>query len=154
MLAIKAVLGEADHTGILVFDEIDAGIGGATGLAVGAKLKALAASHQVIVVTHLAQVAAFADAHFVVRKGLGRAGTEGSSSAQENQPDESSTAAVQEGDVQTTVSAVTGTARVQEIARMLSGETHDIALAHARELLAKAGHLAASAGTDSCGAGS
>ena len=113
MLALKGVLGEADTVETLVFDEIDAGIGGATAIAVGRRLAQLSLGHQVIVVTHLAQVAAFADAQLVVRKSGGK-------------------------DVATEVERVQGDARVAEIARMLSGNSSDASLAHARELLGEA----------------
>ena len=115
MLALKGVLGEADTVETLVFDEIDAGVGGATAHAVGRRLAALAMSHQVIVVTHLAQVAAYADAQLVVSK----------SSAEDGSA--------------TTVERVDGDARVGEIARMLSGNDSDVGIAHARELLESAG---------------
>ncbi|HEX7525857.1 MAG TPA: DNA repair protein RecN, partial [Gaiellaceae bacterium] len=68
MLALKSVLGDADTVPVLVFDEIDTGIGGATALAVGARLRSLSQGRQVLVVTHLAQVAAYADAQLVVEK--------------------------------------------------------------------------------------
>lgn len=69
MLALKSVLGRVDHTPTLIFDEIDQGIGGRIGTVVGQKLWGLADSHQVLVVTHLAQLAGFADTHFRVSKG-------------------------------------------------------------------------------------
>jgi DNA repair protein RecN (Recombination protein N) len=112
MLALKTVLGEADVVPVLVFDEVDAGIGGATAVAVGRQLAALARRHQVLVVTHLAQVAAFADHHLVVEKGTS------------------------EGRAVTRVREAEGDARVAEIARMLSGSDSATGLAHARELLA------------------
>ncbi|MCL4079132.1 DNA repair protein RecN [Coriobacteriia bacterium Es71-Z0120] len=115
MLALKSVLGAADRTPVLVFDEVDAGIGGATALAVGRRLKALAASHQVLVVTHLAQVAAYADRHVVVEKRHGG-----------------------DGRAVTSATEVDGEARVAEIARMLSGATSAVSLEHAKELLASA----------------
>ncbi len=68
MLALKGVLGRVDHTPTLIFDEIDQGIGGRIGAVVGQKLWGLASSHQVLVVTHLAQLAGFADKHFRVSK--------------------------------------------------------------------------------------
>ncbi|MBN2472280.1 MAG: DNA repair protein RecN [Anaerolineae bacterium] len=68
MLALKGVLGRVDHTPTLIFDEIDQGIGGRIGAVVGRKLWGLAESHQVLVVTHLAQLAGFADTHFRVSK--------------------------------------------------------------------------------------
>lgn len=76
MLAIKSSVskGRDDHT--LVFDEIDAGIGGSTGLAVGAKLKNLARSSQIVCITHLPQIACFADSHFSVVKESGANSTE------------------------------------------------------------------------------
>lgn len=114
MLALKTVLGAADEVPVLVFDEVDAGIGGATALAVGRKLKSLASRHQVFVVTHLAQVAACADAHLVVRK--------------EEDSDR----------VVTQVHPVSGQERVAEIARMLSGDDGAAGLAHAEELLGNA----------------
>jgi DNA repair protein RecN (Recombination protein N) len=67
-LALKVVLAAADETPLLVFDEVDAGVGGRNAAAVGERLRALAAHHQVLCVTHLAQVAAHADAHVVVGK--------------------------------------------------------------------------------------
>jgi len=68
MLALKSVLGRVDHTPTLIFDEIDQGIGGRVGAVVGQKLWGLAETHQVLVVTHLAQLAGFADTHFRVSK--------------------------------------------------------------------------------------
>ena len=67
-LALKVVLAAADETPLLVFDEVDAGVGGRNAAAVGERLKALSAHHQVLCVTHLAQVAAHADAHVVIGK--------------------------------------------------------------------------------------
>lgn len=121
MLALKCVLGSADQVETLVFDEVDAGIGGATATRVGERLRELARAHQVIVVTHLAQVAAFADMHVVVRKVL----------------DEDSAA--------TTVAPVEGDDRVAEIARMLSGDVSDASVQHAAELLTQAGSSASPA---------
>ena len=67
-LALKVVLAAADETPVLVFDEVDAGIGGRHATALGERLPALAAFHQVLCVTHLPQVAAFADVHLHVGK--------------------------------------------------------------------------------------
>ena len=114
MLALKGVLGEADTVRTLVFDEVDAGIGGATAHAVGRRLRELSHTHQVIVVTHLAQVAAYADTQVVVEKSLS---------------DDSASTAVR---------IVDGFDRESEIARMLSGNDSAASLAHARELLAEA----------------
>jgi DNA repair protein RecN (Recombination protein N) len=99
-----------------VFDEVDAGIGGSTALAVGAKLARLARDtsipRQVLCVTHLAQVAAFADHHHVVEK------------------------SVHDGRTATTVRRVGQDARIEELSRMLGGEaTAEAGLAHARGLL-------------------
>jgi DNA repair protein RecN (Recombination protein N) len=118
MLALKSVLGDADTVPVLVFDEIDAGIGGATALAVGRRLKALSEGRQVLVVTHLAQVAAFAGAQLVVEK------------------------AEEAGRASTRVRAVAGEDRVSEIARMLSGSDTPASRAHAHELLASVGTTA------------
>jgi len=114
MLALKGVLGEADTVRTLVFDEVDAGIGGATAHTVGRRLRELSLTHQVIVVTHLAQVAAYADTQLVVEKSvLGDSAT-------------------------TTVRLVEALEREAEIARMLSGNDSAASLTHARELLAQA----------------
>jgi len=113
MLAIEVALAaravERGHT--FVFDEVDAGVGGKAAVAVGQRLAALAHTHQVLVVTHLAQVAAFADAHIVVEKA-----TDGTVTRSQ-------------------VHAVTGDDRVSEIARLLSGQDSATARAHALELL-------------------
>ncbi len=74
MLAIKTVSADADRLPTLVFDEVDAGIGGEAAIQVGLRLKALGARHQVLVVTHLAQIASFADHHLVVEKAPDQAG--------------------------------------------------------------------------------
>ncbi len=68
MLALKQVLSQADQTPTLIFDEVDSGIGGRLGTVIGEKLWQLAAGHQVLCITHLAQLASFADVHFRVRK--------------------------------------------------------------------------------------
>lgn len=107
MLALKVVLGATDAVDTLVFDEVDAGVGGAVALALAEVLADLACTHQVLVVTHLPQVAVKGDTHFVVRR---------------------------DGD-ETSIVAVEGEERQQEIARMLAGSVTDTSLAHARELL-------------------
>ncbi|WNM23248.1 DNA repair protein RecN [Demequina capsici] len=114
MLAIEVALARGalrpGHT--FVFDEVDAGVGGKAAQAVGRRLAELARTHQVLVVTHLAQVAAFADTHIVVAKS-----TDGSITRSQ-------------------VVSVEGEQRVQEIARLLSGrEESETARAHALELL-------------------
>ena len=111
-LAAKVALGAADATETLVFDEVDAGVGGATAVALAAVLADLARTRQVIVVTHLPQVAVQASRHYVVSK--------------------RETA----GSVETSLTEVSGEARVAEIARMLSGDASETSLAHAREMLA------------------
>ena len=68
MLAVKVVLGAVDDVDTLVFDEVDAGVGGSTAVALADVLADLARTHQVIVVTHLAQVAVRGQAHYVVRR--------------------------------------------------------------------------------------
>ena len=110
MLAISTVLG-AD-TPCVVFDEVDAGIGGTAAQAVASQLARLAEERQVLVVTHLAQIAARAHHHFKVEKG------------------------VEGGRTVSRVRLLTETERLDEIARMLSGNTSEAALSHARELLA------------------
>jgi DNA repair protein RecN (Recombination protein N) len=113
MLAVRLAL--TDTPGVLVFDEVDAGIGGAAATAVGAALAALARHSQVLVVTHLPQVAAQADHHLLVRK------TEAG------------------GRTRSEVSALDPEDRVVEVSRMLSGSPDsESAHAHARELLAGA----------------
>jgi DNA repair protein RecN (Recombination protein N) len=115
MLALRLVLsgaGAAEHPIVLVFDEVDAGVGGAAAAAVGRALADLGKHHQVLVVTHLAQVAAAAGAHVVVTKRV----------------DDSATF--------TDVAGVDGDGRVTEVARMLAGEASAAALEHARQLLA------------------
>ncbi|HRW18208.1 MAG TPA: DNA repair protein RecN [Dermatophilaceae bacterium] len=125
MLAIEVVSGAGPTAGAtggglptFVFDEVDAGIGGQAALDVGARLARLAERAQVVVVTHLAQVAAFADRHLVVRKA----------------DDGSVTASA--------VTEVAGEQRVSELARMMGGGQTAAALAHARELLEHAGRSA------------
>jgi DNA repair protein RecN (Recombination protein N) len=110
MLALRLVLSEAPDT--LVFDEVDAGVGGAAATAVGRALAQIAAEHQVLVVTHLPQVAAFGARQLVVDK------------------------ATRKGETHVSVRPAEGDDRVVELARMLSGSPgSDNARAHARELL-------------------
>jgi DNA repair protein RecN (Recombination protein N) len=117
MLAIEVVFAGADPVPVMVFDEVDAGVGGQAAGEIGRRLARLARDHQVVVVTHLAQVAAFADTHLVVDKS----------------PDAAA------GVTATDIRAVDGEDRVRELARMLSGlADSDTGQAHARELLAVA----------------
>ncbi|MGY1621147.1 DNA repair protein RecN [Geodermatophilus sp. SYSU D00965] len=124
MLAIEVVFAGADPVPVMVFDEVDAGVGGQAAGEIGRRLARLARDHQVVVVTHLAQVAAFADTHLVVDKS----------------PDTGA------GVTATDIRAVDGEDRVRELARMLSGLTDsDTGQAHARELLAVAATARAAA---------
>ncbi|MEO6881149.1 MAG: DNA repair protein RecN [Mycobacteriaceae bacterium] len=117
MLALEVVLAGADTTSTLVFDEVDAGVGGRAAVEIGRRLARLARTHQVIVVTHLPQVAAYADTHVVVDKQVG--GPNGSLSG---------------------VRTLEPTERVAELARMLAGlDDTATGRAHAEELLATAG---------------
>ena len=116
MLALKNVLASSDQIGTLIFDEVDSGIGGEVALAVGERLKSLAAEKQVLCITHLATIAVRADNHIKVEKA-----TAGERTV-------------------TRVAQVSGTARREEIARMLAGDrTGDTSLKHAEELLARYG---------------
>jgi len=116
MLALKSILSEADKIPILIFDEIDTGIGGEIGLALGKYLKRLSKTKQVLCITHLASIASFADHHLLVEK--------------------TSIA----GRTTTGVSAVVGEERVREVARMLSGATvTETSLQHAQELIERHG---------------
>ena len=113
MLACKVVLGLADGCKTLVFDEVDAGVGGTAAVALAEVLARLAQTHQVIVVTHLAQVAVMGEKHYVVHK------------SEDALP-------------KTMLGEVSGEARVEEIARMLSGSLSKASCAHAREMLEEA----------------
>jgi len=112
LLALKSVASVDQPGKTLVFDEVDAGIGGRVAEVVGRKLKGIAARHQVLCVTHLPQIASLADRHYAVRKRVVR------------------------GRTITEVVALDGEARVEEVARMLGGETvSDTARRHAREMV-------------------
>jgi DNA repair protein RecN (Recombination protein N) len=117
MLALEVVTAGAGAHDVptFVFDEVDAGVGGRAALDIGARLAALAEHAQVVVVTHLAQVAAFADRHLAVAK--------------------SSDGQVTSSGVQ----VLEGEDRLRELARMMAGVDSDTALEHARELLDQAG---------------
>jgi DNA repair protein RecN (Recombination protein N) len=110
MLACRTVLADLDDVPTLVFDEVDAGIGGRAGVAVGRRLARLARRRQVLVVTHLPQIACFADRHFRVSKEAGTARVE----------------------------PLEGADRVAELSRMLSGLPTEEAATHAEQLLAEA----------------
>ena len=112
MLAAKTVLAAADDVPVLVFDEVDAGIGGRVADVVGQKLAASATGRQVLCVTHLAPIAAYAGQHLLVEKRVARGAT------------------------RTTVTLLPAAARVDELARMLGGErVTEASRRHARELL-------------------
>jgi DNA repair protein RecN (Recombination protein N) len=111
LLALRNVLREADAGRLLLFDEIDAGLGGRTAVRVGERLRTLASRHQVICITHLPQLAALGDAHHRVVK------------------------SVRAGRTLTRVERLEGESRVDEVARMGGGRVTDAARAHARELL-------------------
>jgi DNA repair protein RecN (Recombination protein N) len=119
MLALEVCLAATEPVPTLVFDEVDAGVGGRAAAEVGRRLARLAQQRQVLVVTHLAQVAAFADRHIVVDKPHGPAGGEGGVTASD-------------------VRLVTGEDRIAELARMLAGSDTATAREHAAELLADA----------------
>jgi DNA repair protein RecN (Recombination protein N) len=118
MLALKTILARLDHVPTLVFDEVDAGIGGRVGLQVGETMRRVAGYHQVFAITHLPQIAARAHHHILVSKGA-------------------------RGGVTTAdVTVLTGDDRITEIARMLGGDPEsDVSRAHARELLDAASSL-------------
>ena len=110
MLALKTVLAAVDEIPVLVFDEVDANVGGETANAVGEKMRQIAKQRQVLCITHLAPVAAHADAHFVVSK------------------------QVKSGRTTSEIDLLGKTSRVDELARMLGGQT-DAARRHAESLL-------------------
>ncbi len=112
MLALKSVLSAHDRTSVLVFDEIDANIGGEVGRAVGEKLRKVSRSHQVLAITHLPQSAVYGERHLVVSK------------------------RVEGGRTLTGIEQVEGAKRVEEIARMLGGvNLTSVTRKHAEELL-------------------
>ena len=115
MLALKTILARLDQVPTLIFDEVDAGIGGRVGLQVGDTLRRVAKEHQVFAISHLPQIAARAHHHIVVAKGA-------------------------KGGVTTAdISVLEGTSRVNEIARMLGGDPESkVSRAHAKELLESA----------------
>ncbi len=112
MLALKGALADQDDVPVMIFDEIDANVGGEIAAKVGRKMQELGAARQVLCITHLPQVAACASGHFIVSKDI------------------------RDGRTRTLLSPAEGASREKEIARMLGGQS-DSALAHARALLAK-----------------
>ena len=115
MLSLKNVIAEGDRVGTLIFDEVDTGVSGRAAQKIGRKLKQASAGRQIICVTHLAQVAAFADTHLLIAK------------------------TVRDGHTFTTVNALPQEERVQELARIMGGENlTPTVLASARELILQA----------------
>ncbi len=119
MLALKSILSAADHTPTLIFDEIDVGVGGRSGQVVGEKLWSLTDNHQVICITHLPQIAAFADTHYKITK------------------------QVRDERTATHVDALNEAEQVQEIAAMLGGVLTPAQLENARDILRHTGHVKA-----------
>lgn len=112
MLALKHQLAKADKTPVLVFDEIDANIGGRMGEVIGEKLSSIARSHQVICITHLPQIASYADEQWKVHK------------------------VVKNGKTYSTIENLSGKSRLEEIAEMIRGsEKTDITRKQAQEML-------------------
>ncbi|HXE56132.1 MAG TPA: DNA repair protein RecN, partial [Tepidisphaeraceae bacterium] len=112
MLALKGILAQSDRISVLVFDEIDANVGGRLGSITGNKLRRLATHHQVLCITHLPQIASYGDRHFTVRK------------------------QVTGNETATSVRAMAGAERIEELAEMIGGQRiTDTTRAQARELL-------------------
>lgn len=111
MLSLKNILADVDRIPVLIFDEVDAGIGGRTADSVGARLKKLSKTHQVICITHLPQIASIADFHLMTEKSQ------------------------KKDRVCVRIKELSNSERTAEIARMLSGKITDVSLQHAGELL-------------------
>ncbi|MBF0388055.1 MAG: DNA repair protein RecN [Candidatus Omnitrophica bacterium] len=117
MLAIKRALMKVDPVPVLIFDEVDAQIGGRLGTVIGEKLKEISRHRQVILITHLPQIAAFADTHFKIAK------------------------AVEKGRTNTIVSTLKGNERINELAHMMSGDKMStLSIKHAKDMLKEAQH--------------
>jgi DNA repair protein RecN (Recombination protein N) len=114
MLALKSILADFDSIPVLIFDEVDAGIGGKTAEGVGKKLKAISNKHQVLCTTHLPQIASTGNFHLKIEKGQ------------------------RDGRVYVEVKELKGRERLDEIARMLSGKITEVSLKHAKELIESA----------------
>ena len=113
-IALKTIFAQTDTVETMIFDEIDTGIGGEIGVAVGSHIKELSKNKQILCITHLASIAVYADNQLKVSKGLDAEA------------------------VRTAVVPVTGESRIAEIARMLSGDSESMeSREHARSLLAK-----------------
>lgn len=113
MLALKSILAEVDNLPVLIFDEVDAGIGGRTAESVGKKLRAISGKHQLLCITHLPQIASLGDVHLKIEK---------------KDTNKRVTVDVRE---------IEGRERLDEIARMLSGTSTETSLKHAEELLGR-----------------
>jgi DNA repair protein RecN (Recombination protein N) len=113
MLALKGTLARGDMIPVLIFDEIDAGIGGRAAEAVGKRLKGLSANHQTICITHLPQIASYADTHLKIEKNVKGKRTK------------------------VEIKKVEEEERAEEIARMLSGDGSEVSIKHAKEMLNK-----------------
>jgi DNA repair protein RecN (Recombination protein N) len=111
MLALKSILADVDHVPVLIFDEVDAGIGGKTAETVGRKLRKISERHQLLCITHLPQIASLADHHLRIEK------------------------VQKDARVHVAVHELSGAERKEEIARMLSGTVTEISRRHAEELL-------------------
>ena len=111
MLALKSILADFDSIPVLIFDEVDAGIGGKTAESVGKKLKVISNRHQVLCTTHLPQIASLGDVHLKIEK------------------------TPRDGKVYVEARELRGNERLNEIARMLSGKITEVSLRHARELI-------------------
>jgi DNA repair protein RecN (Recombination protein N) len=111
MLALKSILASNDPVPSLIFDEIDAGVSGAASRTVAQTLAAISRQHQVLCITHSAQLAGYADKHYLVSK------------------------SIVQGRTFTQVKALDGEARVEEVARLLSGAASQVAKQHAETLL-------------------
>jgi DNA repair protein RecN (Recombination protein N) len=108
---------KVDPVPVLIFDEIDAQIGGRLGMVIGTKLKEVAAHRQVILITHLPQIAAFAQTHFKITK------------------------VVNQGRTKTVVDTINGKDKINELAHMMAGDKmNDAAIKHAKEMLKDAGN--------------
>ena len=114
MLALKNVLAHTDEIDTLIFDEIDTGISGNSATVVGMKMSAIAKEKQVLAITHLPQIAAFADSHYLVEKTQG------------------------ENETNTSLRLLSEDGRVHEVARIMGGSDSEFALGHAKELILKA----------------
>lgn len=112
MLALKSIIGLVDNISIMIFDEIDAGIGGETSRIVGEKLYKISRNHQVVCITHLAQIACFSDCHLFIDK------------------------YIEDGKTKITIRKLVEDGKIKEISRMLSGKKESsISIMHAEELL-------------------